>query len=85
MEQKKYRIGILGATGYTGAEILRLMARHPLFELAFASSERAMTNMNPPPPAPHKLTAEIHGAIRAMISSTSGFVLPGSSAFLESQ
>ena len=34
---------------------------------------------------PHKLTAEIHGAIRAMISSTSGFVLPGSSAFLESQ
>ncbi|MBP5350837.1 MAG: N-acetyl-gamma-glutamyl-phosphate reductase [Fibrobacterales bacterium] len=40
MEQKKYRIGILGATGYTGAEILRLMARHPLFELAFASSER---------------------------------------------
>ena len=52
---------------------------------AFASFERATTNMKPPPPAPHKLTAEIHGAIRAMISSTSGLVLPGSSAFFESQ
>ena len=33
MEKKK--IGILGATSYTGAELLRLLAHHPLLELSF--------------------------------------------------
>ena len=27
------RIGILGASGYTGAELLRLLARHPQAEI----------------------------------------------------
>jgi N-acetyl-gamma-glutamyl-phosphate reductase len=30
---------VLGAAGYTGREILRLLARHPRFDLAFATSE----------------------------------------------
>jgi N-acetyl-gamma-glutamyl-phosphate reductase len=30
---------VLGATGYVGGELLRLIAAHPLFELAAAVSE----------------------------------------------
>jgi N-acetyl-gamma-glutamyl-phosphate reductase len=33
------RVGIYGATGYTGYELLKIFARHPQVELAFASSE----------------------------------------------
>lgn len=32
-------VGIVGASGYTGAELLRLLARHPEFELAFATGD----------------------------------------------
>lgn len=31
-------IGIVGARGHTGAELIRLIARHPMLELAFVSS-----------------------------------------------
>ena len=34
-----YRVGILGASGYAGAELMRLCAQHPSFEIAFASAE----------------------------------------------
>lgn len=32
-------IGIIGASGYTGAELLRLLAQHPHFEVAFATGD----------------------------------------------
>jgi len=32
--QKKVRIGVIGASGYTGADLVRLAARHPLIEIA---------------------------------------------------
>ena len=32
-------IGIIGASGYTGAELLRLCAQHPEFEVRFASGD----------------------------------------------
>jgi N-acetyl-gamma-glutamyl-phosphate reductase len=32
------RIGIVGARGYVGSELIRLVAAHPYFELAFVSS-----------------------------------------------
>jgi len=35
------RIGVYGATGYTGFELLRLLRRHPQTELVFATSESA--------------------------------------------
>jgi N-acetyl-gamma-glutamyl-phosphate reductase len=38
MKAKK-RIGIVGAAGYTGGELLRILYRHPQVELAFAQSE----------------------------------------------
>lgn len=33
-------VAVLGATGYTGVELLRLLARHPGVELTFLSSEQ---------------------------------------------
>ncbi len=39
MTSQKYRIGIVGATGYTGEELTRLVCRHPAVMLAYATSE----------------------------------------------
>jgi N-acetyl-gamma-glutamyl-phosphate reductase len=36
----KLRIGILGASGYTGAELLRLLARHPRTEIRLLTADR---------------------------------------------
>jgi N-acetyl-gamma-glutamyl-phosphate reductase len=33
------RVGIIGASGYTGAELLRLCAQHPEFEVAYATGD----------------------------------------------
>ena len=38
MSNKTYSIGIVGARGHTGAELIRLVAGHPDLELAFVSS-----------------------------------------------
>lgn len=35
------RVGILGASGYTGAELLRLLAQHPNTEVAVLTAERS--------------------------------------------
>lgn len=34
MSDKKIAVGIVGATGYTGAELLRILAQHPAVEIA---------------------------------------------------
>jgi len=36
----KHKIAILGASGYTGAELVRLIATHPTMEIAALSAER---------------------------------------------
>ena len=36
----KAKIGILGASGYTGSELLRLLLRHPRVELALLTADR---------------------------------------------
>jgi N-acetyl-gamma-glutamyl-phosphate reductase len=38
MTDSKKRIGIVGARGHTGAELIRLVAAHPALELAYVSS-----------------------------------------------
>jgi len=38
MSTTQHRIGIVGARGHTGAELIRLIANHPNLELAFVSS-----------------------------------------------
>jgi N-acetyl-gamma-glutamyl-phosphate reductase len=37
----KAKIGILGASGYTGAELVRLLLRHPRVEIALLTAERS--------------------------------------------
>jgi N-acetyl-gamma-glutamyl-phosphate reductase len=36
----KMRIGVLGASGYTGAELVRLLLRHPLVDIVLLTAER---------------------------------------------
>ncbi|MCC7207578.1 MAG: N-acetyl-gamma-glutamyl-phosphate reductase [Anaerolineae bacterium] len=36
-----YKVGVYGATGYTGATLMRLLAAHPNVRIAFATSESA--------------------------------------------
>ncbi len=38
MTDKKFSLGIVGARGHTGSELVRLLAAHPAIELAFVSS-----------------------------------------------
>jgi N-acetyl-gamma-glutamyl-phosphate reductase len=41
-QQQRIRIGVLGASGYTGADLIRLAARHPYMEIAvLAASSHA--------------------------------------------
>ena len=44
------KVGILGAAGYTGGELIRLLINHPEAELVFANSESNAGN----------LVAEVH-------------------------
>ena len=36
----KAKVGVLGASGYTGAELVRLLLRHPRAEIALLTAER---------------------------------------------
>ena len=36
----KARIGVLGASGYTGSELVRLLLRHPRVEIALLTADR---------------------------------------------
>ncbi|GHF27874.1 N-acetyl-gamma-glutamyl-phosphate reductase [Kordiimonas sediminis] len=40
MSDKKLRIGILGASGYTGADLIRLLVAHPNAEIVLMTGER---------------------------------------------
>jgi N-acetyl-gamma-glutamyl-phosphate reductase len=48
------KAGIFGATGYTGAELARILARHPRVEIVFATSEsfggRSLADVYPAAP-----------------------------------
>jgi N-acetyl-gamma-glutamyl-phosphate reductase len=37
---KKAKVGVLGASGYTGAELVRLLLRHPRAEIALLTADR---------------------------------------------
>src|SRR6476646_4854302 len=36
----KARVGVLGASGYTGSELVRLLLRHPRVEIALLTADR---------------------------------------------
>ena len=40
MSAEKAKIGILGASGYTGAELVRLLLRHPQVEIVLLTADR---------------------------------------------
>jgi len=40
MSSNRLRIGILGASGYTGAELVRLLSQHPNAEIALMTADR---------------------------------------------
>ena len=40
LTEKKIRVGILGASGYTGADLVRLLVVHPNVEIVLMSAER---------------------------------------------
>ena len=39
------KVGILGAAGYTGGELIRLLLNHPEAEIVFANSESNAGNL----------------------------------------
>ena len=40
MAEKKIRVGVVGASGYTGGELLRLLAGHPNVEVTLVTAEK---------------------------------------------
>ncbi len=39
-KDRKFRVGVLGASGYTGADLIRLLVAHPNVEIALMTAER---------------------------------------------
>jgi len=39
-DSKKFRVGILGASGYTGADLVRLLVEHPNVDITLMTAER---------------------------------------------
>ncbi len=47
---KKIPVGIVGISGYTGAELLKILSLHPLFEIVYianSSGQGELTNLHP--------------------------------------
>lgn len=49
MEHGRTRVGVVGATGYAGQELVRLLARHPAVDLQIATASQANSNPRPLP------------------------------------
>ena len=43
---KKIRVGIVGATGYTGLELVKMLISHPIFELSYIANSEGGTTIN---------------------------------------
>src|SRR5262252_4877221 len=50
---KPVRVAVAGATGYTGQELLRLLARHPAVSIALATSSASNSQPRPLPALAH--------------------------------
>jgi len=44
--QKKISVGVVGATGYTGLELVKMLVLHPVFELAYIANSEGGTTIN---------------------------------------
>jgi len=43
---KNIKVGIVGATGYTGLELVKMLLKHPYFELAYIANSEGGTTIN---------------------------------------
>ena len=74
------RVGIIGASGYTGAELLRLCAQHPEFDVVYATGDSqagTLASSSAPvypdaPMMPTRFTTYDHTLQRMIIQLTFG-------------
>ncbi len=50
---KKIDVGIVGATGYTGLELVKMLVKHPVFNLAYIANSEGGTTINALHPSLH--------------------------------
>jgi len=43
---KKVNVGIVGATGYTGLELVKMLVKHPIFDLVYIANSEGGTTIN---------------------------------------
>ena len=46
MSEKKINVGIVGATGYTGLELVKILLKHPNFDLVYIANSEGGTTIN---------------------------------------
>ena len=44
--QNKINVGVVGATGYTGLELVKMLSKHPYFRLAYIANSEGGTTIN---------------------------------------
>ena len=78
------RVGIVGARGYVGAELIKLVAAHPRFELAYVSSRgldgQRVADHNADYLGELRYTAPSHGALPALGADAVVLALPNGKA-----
>ena len=84
MSHQAIRLGIVGARGYVGAELIRLAAAHPRFELAFVSSReldgRRVAEHNPAYRGELRYTAPAHETLPDLGADAVVLALPNGKA-----
>ena len=57
------KVGVVGATGYTGLELVKMLVKHPAFELAYIANSEGGTTINALHPSLNGVCeAEVHRA-----------------------
>jgi len=86
MKADAITVGIVGARGHTGAELIRLIAAHPRFELAFVSSRELdgqhLADHNPAYAGELRFSAPDHHQLPALGADAVVLALPNGKAAL---
>ncbi|GAA5007236.1 N-acetyl-gamma-glutamyl-phosphate reductase [Pseudoluteimonas lycopersici] len=84
MQPDPIRLGIVGARGHVGAELIRLVAGHPRFELAFVSSrelaEQRVSDHNPAHRGELRYASPAHEELPALGADAVVLALPNDKA-----
>lgn len=80
----KFRVGLVGARGYTGAELIQLLAAHPHFALVFVTSReldgQRLADHNPAYVGELRYSNPSHEALAAMPADAVILALPNGKA-----